>query len=361
MYKKKIHLLKMSIVNASLILLINCDEDYVSSLSQIVPSISLETTNNLSNLNLGEDIDELELILKVEDSPSISSIGVTVSYNPDYFDPESIDGISLDNNFFYNEDENVQVYESPNATFTDGSFEINLGLIENQENNHVNGDGEIARLHLSGKNIQTDFNITIDEINSWDFEEYENIDDWNIENLSIGAPVPDIYFDNFSFSEVGSPRLSLALIVSDLPKTTSSQIIISYDHNNLSFIDYVSPVKGNLTNLNFNLAHSESDGGGEIIFTFNQQPGNNSYTEGNGSLVVLDFDVLSQSDMDFSVNFNEAIYDDYDYDVSFWGTFSQTFQWYGCTDLGANNYNENAIFDNSSCEYGSVDPEQIGE
>ena len=91
-------------------------------------------------------------------------------------------------------------------------------------------------------------------------EEYENIDDWNIDNLSIGAPIPDIYFDSFSFSEVGSPRLSLALSVSDLPKTTSSQIIISYDYNNLRFID--NPIKGNLTNLNFNLSHSESDDGG---------------------------------------------------------------------------------------------------
>ena len=98
MYKNKLHLLKMSTMTASLIFLINCDEDYVSSLSQVVPSISLETSSNLSNLNLGEDIDELELILKVEDSPSISSIGVTVNYNADYFNSESMEAISIEDN-----------------------------------------------------------------------------------------------------------------------------------------------------------------------------------------------------------------------------------------------------------------------
>ena len=124
---------------------------------------------------------------------------------------------------------------------------------------------------------------------------------------------------------------------------------------------------------NFNLSHSESDSGGEITFTFNQQPGNNSYTEGDGSLVTLDFDVLNQSDIYFSANYNEAVYDicggcdsplysqHYDYDVSFWRSFSQTFEWYGCTDLGANNYNEGAIFDNGSCEYDSQEPQEIGD
>lgn len=380
MCKNKLHLLKMSIMTTSLILLVNCDEDYVSSLSQVVPSISLETTNNLSSLYLGENIDNLELILKVEDSPSISSIGVTVNYNPDYFDSESMDGISLENNFFYNENENVQIYESPNATFTDGAFEINLGLVQNQENNHVNGDGEIARLYLSGINVQTDFNISMDQILSSDFPEYEcglltadtNCEDWSIRNLSIGAPIPDIHFDDFIFTDA---RLSMSLNVSDLPKATSSQITIEYDSNILNFINYNSPIKGSLTG-DFDLVHSDSDG--EITFTFNQQDGSNSYIDGNGSLVILEFDVflndddLNQSSLFFTANFNDAIYDicggcinpsyseHYDYDVSFWGGFSQTFQWSGCTDLSANNYNQNAIFNNGSCEYEVVDPGQIG-
>ena len=122
----------------------------------------------------------------------------------------------------------------------------------------------------------------------------------------------------------------------------------------------------------FDLAHSDSSG--EIAFTFSQQDGSNSYTGGDGSLVVLEFDILdlNQTSVSFTANFNEATYDvcggcdsplysqHYDYDVSFWGTFSAVFEWYGCTNVAANNYNENAIFDNGTCEYDSQEPDQIG-
>ena len=48
----------------------------------------------------------------------------------------------------------------------------------------------------------------------------------------------------------------------------------------------------------------------------------------------------------------------YDYDVSFWETLNKTFDWYGCTDGDANNYNQNAIFDNEGCEYDEEETEE---
>ena len=110
----------------------------------------------------------------------------------------------------------------------------------------------------------------------------------------------------------------------------------------------------------------------QILFSFRLHPSH--YLCRVETLVVLEFDVLdlSQSSLSFTANFNEATYDvcggcdsplyseHYDYDVSFWGTLNTVFEFYGCTDLGANNYNENAIFDNGTCEYGSQEPEQVG-
>jgi hypothetical protein len=84
---------------------------------------------------------------------------------------------------------------------------------------------------------------------------------------------------------------------------------------------------------------------------------------------LLSGDALSQSEPSFTATFNDAVYnvcggcdivgDDYDYDVSFWGDFNRAYKWSGCTNLGADNY-ENAIFDDGSCEYSVQDPEQIG-
>ena len=60
-------------VNKKLIILISfffissCDEDYVSSLNFVNPKVSLELVSNLDNLYLGESVDNVEIILKVED------------------------------------------------------------------------------------------------------------------------------------------------------------------------------------------------------------------------------------------------------------------------------------------------------
>ena len=368
MFENKKYPLKMFVMFASLIFIFNCDEDYVSSLSKVIPSISLETSSSLDNLYLGEEVDNLELILQVEDSPSISSIAVSVSYDSDNFQGQSISINTLSNQFFQNDDGSAQMLDCGQCPIQEGIFSINAGLHNNQDTEHANGDGEIARFYLSGKNIQTNFDVSIDEILSYDFPEFESVGEWVVEDLSIGAPVPDIFFNNFVLTD---NRLSLNLSVSDLPKATSSQITITYDSDILNFIDYSSPIKGSLTG-SFDLFHPDS--GGEIMFAFTQQDGSNSYTGGDGSLVVLEFDVLdlSQSSLSFTANFNEATYDvcggcdsplyseHYDYDVSFWGTLNTVFEFYGCTDLGANNYNENAIFDNGTCEYDSQEPEQVG-
>ena len=369
MFGNKKYPLKMFLMSITILFIFNCDEDYISSLSKTIPSISLETLNSFDNLFLGQEIENLELILKVEDSPSISSIAVSISYDSDNFQGQSIDVSSLPNQFFHNDDENAQMLDCSQCPIQDGLFLINTGLHNNQNTEHANGNGEIAKLSLSGRNIQTNFDISINEILSYDFPEFENISDWVVENLSIGSPVPNIFFDNFTFT---NNRLILSLSVSDLPKITSSQITITYDSDILNFIDYESPINGSLTG-GFNLDHSDSDG--VISFTFSQQDGSNSYTSGDGSLVILEFDALlsgdalNQSEPSFTATFNDAVYnvcggcdiigDDYDYDVGFWGAFNRDYKWSGCTNLDADNY-QNAIFDDGSCEYSAQVLGQFG-
>ena len=297
----KIKSLKIFGICASLIFISNCD-NAGGGLSEISPVISLEIINDLSNTYLGEEIDNLELILKVKDAPSISGIFSTVSYDGDNFEGKSIAIQTLPNQFFNNSNANANIIDCA-CPIEDGRFTISTGLHNNQETIHANGNGEIARLYLSGKNIQTDFDISIDLIDSYDFEEYRNIDDWTVENLSVGPPIPELYFDNFSLSSAGV--LSMGLSVSNLPKATKSEITITYNPSVMSFIDYDSPIKGDLTNSNFELLHSASQG--EITFEFN---GDGNYTEGDGSLVFLEFNIISSvGQLDFTASFNEAIYD----------------------------------------------------
>ena len=48
-----------------------------------------------------------------------------------------------------------------------------------------------------GRNLQTDFELEINEIQSYDFPNNEKILDWVIENISIGKPIPETYFDRW--------------------------------------------------------------------------------------------------------------------------------------------------------------------
>ena len=85
-----------------LFLIYSCDEDYVNSLNFVNPTASLELVTNLDELYLGESIEGLEIILKVEESPSISNLAFSVDYNSDFFQSDSISASSQENNLFYN-------------------------------------------------------------------------------------------------------------------------------------------------------------------------------------------------------------------------------------------------------------------
>ena len=80
----------MLAVVTSLFFLYNCDEDYVSSLNFINPTASLELITNLDDLYLGETVENLEIILKVKDAPSISYLDFSINYSPDFFTSDTM-------------------------------------------------------------------------------------------------------------------------------------------------------------------------------------------------------------------------------------------------------------------------------
>ena len=63
---------------------ISCDEDYVNSLSSISPKISMEVVSDLNENYLGEFVEDIEILIKVKDSPSISSLAFSVEFQPDF-------------------------------------------------------------------------------------------------------------------------------------------------------------------------------------------------------------------------------------------------------------------------------------
>ena len=419
MFVNKKHSLKMSAMFASLIFIFNCTDDNVSSFNQISPSILVEKNNDLGDLYWGQEIDNLELKLKVKDSPYISSISTSIDYNPATFDSKSVEIAELQNHLFYNNGVQEFMHSPYNQIdFKDGFFEITVGLPDSraevftdandngvydctvcnstdsnydgeefidtngndvwddeddEQIKHVDGDGEIARLYLSGKNIQTDFSITITEIISYGFPGYEDESDWSVEDISIGAPIPELYFDRFEFNN-NTNRFQMWLNISDLPKTTNATISVSYDNNKLFFI-HDSPSEGTLINSNYDWNHSSSTSNGTINFTFDRGQGANPI-EGQGSLFFLEFQVLdpdfsepysvnSENDLGllFDVVFNEAKHDlcngcsnlddNHSFEVDFWGKINNTFEWYGCTNPDAINYSEYVINNNvDACDFG---------
>ena len=48
------------------------------------------TNDNLNSLYLGESVDDLELILRVENSPAISQLAFSVDFNSDFFSSSSL-------------------------------------------------------------------------------------------------------------------------------------------------------------------------------------------------------------------------------------------------------------------------------
>ena len=357
-------------VNKKLIILISfffissCDEDYVSSLNFVNPKVSLELVNNLDNLYLGEPVDNVEIILKVEDSPSISSIALSLDYNSDYFRSDTVLVSSQENNFFYNVSPNAMIDNF--FAFTDSTFEVNTGFINDQDTTYSYGNGEIVRLFLSGRNVETNIDLSLDNVLSYDFD--VDIDDWYIEDIVIGKPIPQIYLDNFIYDEdIG--LLTMDMVVIDFPKLTDAQISVDYDSDVLAFINESIPDPGNLINQGFDLSFIESNQG-EITFSFSQSDGNeSSFISGGGNLVNLKFNTLvsnldSQSiGVNFGINFENAIFDVcgecsnpeyseyYLYDISYWNEYIFSGLLFGCADQSALNYNINAIIDDGSCIY----------
>ena len=352
----------------SIFIINSCDEDYVSSLSNVNPTASLELLTNLDDLYLGEPIEHVEIVLKVEESPSVSSLAFSVNYSPEYFQSDSISASPNESNLFYNISSNPIIDDF--FAFTDSTFEINVGFTNNQDTTYTYGNGEIARLFIDGRNVKTPVNLSIDNVLSYDFD--ANIDDWYIEGIVIGKPIPQIYLDNFIYNEI-TGLISMDLVVIDLPKLTDAQISINYDNNVLAFIDESIPDPGNLISQGYDLSFVDSSQG-EIIFNFNQSDGNESdFIIGGGSLVNLKFNNLSfnesnDSDLgligvDFGINFENAVFDIcgecnnplyseyYLYDIGYWNQYSFSGLLFGCTDQSALNYDMNAIINNDSCMY----------
>ena len=133
MFNQSYNLSKILIIVIVSLIFFSCDEDYVSSLSNTQDTRAyLEPTTDLNDFYLGENLN-LELILKVEDSPYVSNLAFSVLCNPLYFNPDTILISSQENNLFYNTSPQ-SIIENFTA-FTDSTFEINLGFIDDQRNN----------------------------------------------------------------------------------------------------------------------------------------------------------------------------------------------------------------------------------
>ena len=362
MFVKQYSLPKMLLVMTSLLFFYNCDEDYVSSLNFINPEASLELTTNLDDLYLGESVENLEVILKVKDSPSISNLAFSISYSPEHFISDTVLISPDEDNLFYNVSPEALIDDF--TAFTDSTFEVNIGFINAQDTTYTYGDGEIARLYLNGRNVQTSLNLSLDNVLSYDFN--TNLDDWYIEDIVIGKPIPQVYFDNFNYNNE-SGLLTADLNVIDIPKLTSLVVDINYDFSIISFIDENIVDAGNLIPGDYNLNIIESDLG-VLSLDLIQSDGNvDGFIQGTGTIATLKFNLLTtdvnSEDLNLTSDFNQSVFDvcgnclnpnydeHYDYDVSFWTNSNQSIDLFGCTDLNASNYSNYSVIDDGSCLY----------
>ena len=355
---------KMITIACCLFFIYSCDEDYVNSLSFVNPTVSLELVSNLDDFYLGESVENIEIILKVEESPSVSNLAFSINYDPEYFQSDTIVASAQAENLFYNISSNAIIDDF--FALTDSTFEINVGFTNNQDTTYTYGNGEVARLFLNGRNVETAINLSIDNVLSYDFD--SNIDDWYVEGITIGKPVPQIYLDNFIYND-NSGLLAMDIDVLDLPRLSDAQISINYNSNTLSFVEESNPDGGDLIDQGFDLNLVESEVG-SIIFDFSQSDGNeDNFISGSGSLVTLKFNVLAFDldndllDIDFNIDFSNSIFDicgecvnpsyneRYDYDISFWNSYDFSGFLFGCTDVNALNYSNSVIIDNDSCIY----------
>ena len=361
------------LVLASLLFVLSCDEDYVNSLSTEAPIVYLETNDNLNSLYLGESVEDVELILRVENSPAISQLAFSVNFNSDFLDSEQIIISPEDDNLFYNINPNGEIYFIAEAS--DTTFEGNIGFSNhNQDTTYTYGDGEIARLYLSGINARTEFTLSVDQALSYDNFDID-VSNWNINStFYLGQLVPKLYFSDFSYTnDLSSPYLSVLLYVNDLPIATKGEIDIVYDSDLLFFINETSPNKGTLLEQGFDVTVNEKEAG-HIDFIFEHSDGEvETFTNGSGGLVELKFAINNTNFQSqespiivnqFSANFSESIYDIcgdcltpsyseyYNYDINYWNNFNEPIEiHFGCTDSNALNYNEQALIDDGTCNY----------
>tara|TARA_B100000131_G_scaffold228188_1_gene219901 strand:- start:6441 stop:7565 length:1125 start_codon:yes stop_codon:yes gene_type:complete len=368
-YRKNI--LKM-LALTSFLFISSCDEDYVNSLTTDKPVVYLETNDNLNSLYLGESVEDVELILKVENSPAISQFAFSVDFDSDFLNPDDIIISSEDDNLFYNVNPDGQIYFI--TEFSETGFEGNIGFSNNnQDTTYTYGDGEIARLYLSGINAYTEFNLSIDEVISYD---NFNIDlsDWNINPVFyLGQPIPKIYFSNINYNidEPASPYLSMFLSVENLPLSTEGEINIDYDESMMFFINETNPEKGGLINDGFDVVVTNEEIG-KINFIFKHSDGElDRFINGTGDLVELKF-IINNTDFssqqsplnigNFAAEFVESVYDIcgdclnpdyseyYNYDVNYWNSFDEGLEiHFGCMEPEALNYNDQAIIDDGTC------------
>tara|TARA_B100002051_G_scaffold206630_1_gene197542 strand:+ start:2217 stop:3332 length:1116 start_codon:yes stop_codon:yes gene_type:complete len=366
------HISFKALIFGVVLFLSSCDEDYVNSLTSEQPVVYLDTNDNLNSMYLGESVDELELILKVENSPAISQLAFSVNVESDFLNPEQIVISPNQDNLFYNVNPNGEIYFIADAT--DDTFSGNIGFSNhNQDTTYTYGDGEIARLYLSGINAQSEFVLSIDQALSYDDFEID-VSNWNINsNLNLGQPVPKLSFIDFNYTNnSAAPYLSVILSVDDLPIMTKGIIEIDYDNDLLFFVNETNPSKGDLLSEGFDVSINEQNG--LITFSFEHSDGDiENFTNGSGSLVELKFQInntnfqLQQSPISierFSAFFIESVYDIcgdcltpnyseyYNYDINYWNGFIEPVEiHFGCMDSNALNYNSLAIIDDGTCAY----------
>ncbi len=346
-----------------ILLFIACDEEYVNSLNSTNPKISMELVTNLDDNYLGESVENIEILVKVKDSPSISSLAFSVNYQPAFFSSDSIIVSPLSDNLFYNISSNLETNNF--FAHTDSTFEVNLGFTNNQDTTYTYGDGDVVSLFLSGKNVQTNLNLSLDDV--LNYNSSVSIDEWTKENINIGKPIPQVFASDFAM-DFDNNILSFDINTVDLPDLTDSQLKIIYDQNLFSYINENSPEVGSLLNQGFNLT-LDSSVDGEILFSFTQSDGNDDkYISGGGTLVKLKFNVTSQNieneQLNFEIYFTDSVYDvcgecnnpDYserfEFDISFWGNYKFSGNLLGCKNQEAINYFENSLINfDSLCEY----------
>ena len=366
------HIYFKALIFGVFLFLSSCDEDYVNSLTSEQPVVYLDTSDNLNSMYLGESVDELELILKVENSPAISQLAFSVNVESEFLNPEEIVISPSQDNLFYNVNPNGEIYFIADAT--DDTFSGNIGFSNhNQDTTYTYGDGEIARLYLNGINAQSEFVLSIDQALSYDDFEID-VSNWNIDSsLSLGPPVPKLSFTDFNYTNnSAAPYFSVILSVDDLPIMTKGIIEFDYDNDLLFFINETNPSKGDLLSEGFDVSIIEQNG--LITFSFEHSDGDiENFVNGSGGLIELKFQInntnfqLQQSPISidrFSASFIESVYDIcgdcltpnyseyYNYDINYWNGFIDSIEiHFGCMDSNALNYNSLAIIDDGTCAY----------